>query len=87
MIRQIPGLELSGIPRGAFYVFPRITLPNVTSAQVVDSLLNTAGVAVVDGLAFGEGGNGYFRLSYAVSYEDCCIGLERLAEVMRVFEK
>jgi aminotransferase len=87
MIRQIPGLELEGIPQGAFYAFPRIILPNVTSAQVADYLLNTAGVAVVDGLAFGEGGNGYFRLSYAVSYDDCRIGLERIAEVMRVLGK
>lgn len=86
MIRQIPGLELKGVPQGAFYAFPRITLPNVTSAQLADYLLNTTGVAVVDGLAFGEGGNGYFRLSYAVSYDDCRIGLERIAEAMRAFE-
>jgi aspartate/methionine/tyrosine aminotransferase len=83
MIRQIPGLELPGIPQGAFYAFPRITLPHVTSAQVADYLLNNAGVAVVDGLAFGEGGNGHFRISYAVSYEDCQLGLERIAAVMR----
>jgi aminotransferase len=87
MIGQIPGLELAGMPQGAFYAFPRITLPNVSSAQVADYLLNTAGVAVVDGLAFGEGGNGYFRLSYAVSYDDCRMGLERIAEALRVFEK
>lgn len=87
MIDQIPGLVLEGIPQGAFYAFPRIILPHVTSAQVADYLLNTAGVAVVDGLAFGEGGNGHFRLSYAVSYENCRIGLERIAEAMRFFEK
>jgi aspartate/methionine/tyrosine aminotransferase len=87
MIRQIPGLELEGIPQGAFYAFPRITLPNVSSAQVADYLLNKAGVAVVDGLAFGAGGSDHFRLSYAVSYDNCRIGLERIAEVMRMFEK
>jgi len=84
MVRQIPGIELSGIPKGAFYVFPRITLPNITSAQVADYLLDNAGVAVVDGLAFGESGNGHFRLSYAVSYEDCREGLERIAAAMKV---
>lgn len=83
MLKQIPGLELTGIPKGAFYAFPRITLPQVTSAQVADSLLNQAGVAVVDGLAFGEGGNGHIRISYAVSYDDCRIGLERIGEAMR----
>lgn len=87
MIRQIPGLELEGLPQGAFYAFPRITIPNVTSAQVADYLLNKAGVAVVDGLAFGAGGNGHFRISYAVSYDNCRCGLERIAEVMSMFEK
>jgi len=84
MVRQIPGIELDGIPKGAFYVFPRITLPNITSAQVADYLLDNAGVAVVDGLAFGDSGNGHFRLSYAVSYEDCREGLKRIAAAMKV---
>jgi aspartate/methionine/tyrosine aminotransferase len=84
IIRQIPQLKLEGIPQGAFYVFPRIVLPTISSAQVADYLLDHAGVAVVDGLAFGEGGNGHFRLSYAASYEDCQIGLEQIGEAMRV---
>ncbi len=87
MLRQIPGLELPGPPQGAFYAFPRITLPRISSAQVADYLLNQAGVAVVDGLAFGEGGNGHFRISYAVSYEDCQLGLERIAAVMNQLQK
>ena len=84
MIRQIPGLALEGNPQGAFYVFPRITLPDMNSAQVADYLLANAGVAVVDGLAFGERGKGHFRLSYAVSYEDCREGLERIAAAMQI---
>lgn len=83
MLRQIPGLTLDAEPQGAFYAFPRITLPGITSAEVADYLLEKAGVAVVDGLAFGERGNGHFRLSYAVSYEDCREGLERIANAMK----
>ena len=83
MLRQIPGLTLDAEPQGAFYAFPRITLPGITSAEVADYLLEKAGVAVVDGLAFGERGNGHFRLSYAVSYDDCREGLERIAEAMK----
>ncbi|MDF2929676.1 MAG: aspC [Anaerospora sp.] len=85
MIGQIPGLALTGSPGGAFYAFPKITLPGISSGQVTDYLLNHAGVAVVDGSAFGDGGNDHFRLSYAVSYEDCRIGLERIAKVMQMF--
>lgn len=87
MIPQIPGIELAGIPQGAFYVFPRITLSGITSAQVAEYLLDNAGTAVVDGSVFGESGNGHFRLSYAASYEDCRDGLERIAEAMRVLTK
>lgn len=82
MLRQTPGLTLEGVPQGAFYVFPRITLPNASSAQVADYLLEEAGVALVDGASFGDGGTGFLRISYAVSYDDCRLGLERVAEAM-----
>lgn len=86
-IGQIPGLALAGNPQGAFYAFPRITLPNVTSAQVADYLLEQAGVALVDGASFGAGGNGHLRISYAVSYEDCRLGMERIAVAMQELSK
>ena len=82
-IRQVPGLELESNPRGTFYVFPKITMPNMTSAQLAGYLLETAGVAVVDGAAFGRNGSGHIRLSYSCSYEDCKEGMRRLAEAMR----
>ena len=84
-LAKIPGLTLAGNPQGAFYAFPRVTLPGVTSEEVADSLLNQAGVAVVDGATFGDAGRGHFRLSYAVSYQDCELGMERIAEIMQSF--
>lgn len=75
------GLEITTIPEGAFYVFPRITLPHVTGAGRGISAGGRRS-RVVDGRAFGEAGNGHFRLSYAVSYEDCREGLERIAAAM-----
>lgn len=83
MLRQIPSLSLDAEPQGAFYAFPRILLPGISSAETADFLLENAGVAVVDGAAFGENGNGHFRLSYAVSYDDCREGLERIAAAMQ----
>lgn len=82
-IQQIPSLKLEGIPTGAFYAFPRISLPKVTSAQVADYLLDEAGVAVVDGKVFGENGDGHIRISYATSYENCCEGLERIGKALQ----
>jgi aspartate/methionine/tyrosine aminotransferase len=83
-IDGIPELELEGVPTGAFYVFPRILLPRVTSAEVADYLLDEAGVAVVDGKEFGAAGDGYIRISYATSYEDCCEGIKRIAKALTV---
>ena len=82
MVAQMPGLELDTIPNGAFYVFPRIAVPGLPSAKLADHILEKTGVAVVDGASFGSKGDGYLRISYAVSYDDCREGLERIAEAM-----
>jgi len=81
-MKLVPGLELENNPCGAFYVFPKITVPGITSAQLADYLLEKAGIAVVDGSAFGRGGNGHVRLAYSCSYENCKDGMERLSEAM-----
>jgi aminotransferase len=81
-MKPVPGLELENNPCGAFYIFPKITVPGITSTQLADYLLEKAGIAVVDGSAFGRGGNGYVRLSYSCSYENCKDGMERLSEAM-----
>ena len=82
MVAQTPGLELNTVPNGAFYVFPRITMPGISSAKLANYILDKAGVALVDGAGFGTQGDGYLRLSYAVSYDDCRDGLERIAGLM-----
>ena len=78
------------MPQGAFYTFPKInalfgrrangrTLSN--SADVIDYLLDTAGVAVVPGEAFGA--DDYMRLSYAASMEALHTGLDRLDQAVQ----
>jgi len=77
-------------PSGAFYVFPRVSalyqrevkgkkLQNSTG--IADFLLDTARVAVVPGLAFGD--DNYIRLSYATSFENIKEGLDRIEEATR----
>lgn len=85
-MKQVPGLELESDPYGTFYVFPKITLPGVTSTQLADHLLDKAGIAVVDGSVFGRNGDGHLRISYTISYESCKEGMERLAEAMSKLE-
>ena len=77
-------------PQGAFYTFPKInalfgrrangrSLSN--SAEVIDYLLDTAGVAVVPGEAFGA--DDHMRLSYAASMEALHTGLDRLDQAVQ----
>lgn len=65
-------------PKGAFYIFPSIERLGMTSEEFCTKLLYEEGVAVVPGTAFGEGGEGFIRVSYAYSIENLKIALERI---------
>lgn len=73
--RLIEGLQsIAGIqciaPEGALYLFASIAdLGFENSLAFTRWLLSTAKVAVTPGTAFGEGGEGYIRLSFAGSDE------------------
>ena len=69
-------------PQGAFYVFPHIAPPGQSSEQFCRRLLDEAGVAIVPGSAFGEGGEGCARISYAYSVSHISQALERIASFM-----
>jgi aspartate/methionine/tyrosine aminotransferase len=67
-------------PLGAFYVFPNTRAVDPDSARFASFLLNEMGVAVLSGTAFGPGGQGYLRLSYANSIPNIEEALRRIAE-------
>lgn len=62
------GLETL-MPEGAFYVFPSIRGTGLSSEEFAERLLHEERVAVVPGTAFGEGGEGHVRCSYAASLD------------------
>jgi aminotransferase len=66
------------MPGGAFYIFVNIKSLGKTSAEVADYLLDHAHVATVPGTAFGEGGEGYIRLSYATAYDQIAEAMARM---------
>ena len=66
------------IPKGAFYVFPSIKKYNMSSEEFALRLLHEEKVACVPGTAFGNGGEGYLRLSYCYSDEELNESLNRL---------
>jgi aminotransferase len=67
-------------PGGAFYVFPSIASTGLGDRDFAYGLLQAQSVAVVPGTAFGEGGKGFVRASFATGYEqlvEACDRIER----------
>jgi aspartate/methionine/tyrosine aminotransferase len=81
-LNALPGISCV-TPRGAFYAFPNVRSTGLGAKQLADRLLDTAGVAVLAGTAFGEHGEGYLRLSYANSLDNI---EEALAAMRTVLE-
>ena len=78
-LNSIPGFECLR-PEGAFYVFPRITGTGLSSKDLETQLLDEAGVAALAGNAFGEGGEGFLRFSYATSVENIEKAVDRVGQ-------
>ena len=76
-LNTIPGFRCQ-VPQGAFYAFPNIEGTGRTSKQLADEFLYEAGVACLNGTAFGEFGDGYIRFSYANSLENLMEAVERM---------
>jgi aspartate aminotransferase len=76
-LKSIPKLSCVN-PQGAFYAFPNITRTGMTSQEFADFVLEEMGIALLPGTAFGPGGEGYVRLSYATRIEHIKDAIERL---------
>ncbi|MCK4490449.1 MAG: aminotransferase class I/II-fold pyridoxal phosphate-dependent enzyme [Anaerolineales bacterium] len=76
------GLE-TFMPQGAFYAFPKITCTGLDDDQFAQKLLKEEKVAVVPGSAFGAGGAGFVRCSYATRYEKIEEALDRIESFVK----
>ncbi len=83
----VNGLRSLGLdcfePEGAFYVFPHIGGFGLTSEEFCDRLLRDGKVAIVPGTAFGQGGEGFARISYAYSVKHITEALGRMEDFLR----
>jgi len=70
------------MPKGAFYIFPNVEAFQMPSMELAKHLIKEARVVTVPGSAFGGGGEGHLRLSYAASLEKIREGLGRIKETM-----
>lgn len=80
-LNRLPGVRCL-TPRGAFYAFPNIEGTGLCARELADRLLEEAGVATLAGTAFGAGGEGFLRLSYATSLEQIEQALARMGEFL-----
>ena len=66
------------LPQGAFYAFPSIAQTGLSAEAFAERLLLEGRVAVVPGTAFGAGGEGHIRCSYATALSKLEEALERM---------
>ena len=76
-LNEVPGFRCA-IPGGAFYAFANVEETGIPSKELADFLLQEAGVACLNGGAFGEYGEGYIRFSYANSLENLMEAVQRI---------
>jgi aspartate aminotransferase len=81
-LNALPGVTCAP-PGGTFYVFPDISGTGfASSTRFAEWLLREAAVAVTPGAAFGAGGEGHVRLSFATSSEVIGAALDRMARAL-----
>jgi len=79
-LNRIPGFRCP-LPGGAFYAFANVTGTGMKSRELADCLLAEAGVACLDGGAFGPHGEGFIRFSYASSMANLLEAVERIGQL------
>ncbi|MFC7138726.1 pyridoxal phosphate-dependent aminotransferase [Halosimplex aquaticum] len=76
-IEDIPRISVAR-PDGAFYAFVDVSALDGSSGAVAERLLTEHGVVTAPGSAFGAGGEGHLRLSFANGLDRLELGLDRL---------
>lgn len=73
-------------PNGAFYIFAKIPVKEgQDSFKFLQDFANQQAVALIPGVAFGQYGEGYLRISYAASMETIKTAMDRLAVFMEQY--
>ncbi len=84
LFNQIEGLSVSK-PDGAFYLFVNIKDISMDSMKFCEDLLESFGVALVPGVAFGS--EGYFRFSFATNMVTIQEGIRRIDKFVKLLRE
>ncbi len=79
-LNAMPGVECHK-PKGAIYVFPRVTVEGMNSQEIAMELLKD-GVLCSPGSAFGPSGEGHLRFAYTISLEDISRGMDKVEQTL-----
>lgn len=74
------------MPKGAFYTFSNIKFTHMTSEEFCVALVKEQRVAPTPGSAFGDGGEGYIRISYAYSLAQLQEAMGKLRQFLKRFQ-
>ena len=84
VVRELNAMGLKTFePRGAFYAFPSVESSGLDDEKFCERLLMEGKVAVVPGRSFGDSGMGFVRVSYAASYENLEISMQRISNFLK----
>ena len=81
MLPSIPGLKCI-VPYGTFYMVVEIDIPGINSYDFAMKLLTEAGVCVIPGAAFGDGGESFIRIAYTQSMNTLKEAISRIESFM-----
>ena len=84
-LNKMPGVSCH-VPKGAFYVFPKVSVNGMNSEELAIELLK-GGVLCSPGSAFGESGEGHLRFAYTISREDISRGMDKVEAVLQRLTK
>jgi len=80
-LNEMPGVSCH-VPKGAFYVFPKVSIKGMNSEELAIELLK-GGVLCSPGSAFGKSGEGHLRFAYTISKEDISKGMDKVEAVLK----
>lgn len=87
----LEGLRKIGIecfePEGAFYIYPNVGKFGLSSEEFCERLLFEHKCAIVPGTAFGDGGEGFARISYAYSVKHISEALKRIEAFVKKLQE
>jgi aspartate/methionine/tyrosine aminotransferase len=70
------------LPRGAFYVFPKLVDVDMPSMDFVKFILKEGKIATTPGSIFGDHGEGFVRFAYSFSYDYIQEAMDRVEKAI-----